>query len=600
MRTRPYERIRVQSRQMCRLRDACRFLLWLLPLVHATCLAQAESAAELLSVGQWLEVRGSYGANGSFLAARVELLQPGRYETLIGTIRGSHDAGPFTLLGQRVQLHEKTTFGGLDRSALEGTRVKVEGYYHNEERFSAREISSRGEGRDRITGRIDDIALVQTRSISGLEVGIMGYRVLIPEELQVRHDLTVAHYEFSQPRAQSIVNRNRDEDDLFGKGMWITDKLLLVGQLQARASKELEFDLDEADPENRTDFASAFRARFVYQPTPSFIAVAELNHRQLWRIDDEDGRLSRGVTKLGETYLYWIDPFGIGLDLQIGRVDFDDRREWLYDQNLDTLRAIWTGKYVRADLSYSETLSDGSPFDEAAATSMLYVSNNDYDRHLAAYVIYRDIDLEVPLRRTHFGLRAFGAWLPEQESWVEVAYMLGKREQLNSRGWAFDIGSSWWFHERFSITLGYAVGQGDDPESTTDETFRQSGLQDNNDKFSGVTSFRYYGELVDPELANLEILTAGLGWLPMQGISVDLIGHSYWQNKRSDRLVDSDIDMRPNGIYRYLGWEIDLVLGWRTSPRWDLEAVTAWFNPGNAFDQADNAALGKFQFRYKF
>lgn len=428
----------------------------------------------------------------------------------------------------------------------------------------------------------------------------MGYRVQIPEGLLVRRDLAVSSYVLSVPRAQDIVERNRDEDDQFGKGLWITDRLMVSGQIQARAINEDEFDLDKGDPEDRSDLEATFRARFVYQPAPSFFAVAELNHRELRRDDDEDGRLNDSETRFGETYLYWIDPFGIGLDIQVGRADFDDEREWIYDQNLDTVRAIWTGNKIRAELSYSETLSDGSPFDEAAANSMLYLSNNDDDRHLAGYIIHRDIDLAEPVSRTNYGLRAFGDWLPHQESWVEVAYMQGRSGQIANEGWAFDIGSTWLFHDRFAFTLGYAIGRGDDPDSTADNTFRQSGLQDNNAKFSGVTSFRYYGELVDPELANIEILTAGLGWLPKQGISVDLVGHSYRQNELSPRLVDTAIDMQPNGIDSHLGFEIDLVLGWRTDRRWDLEAVAAWFNPSNAFGQADDAALGKLQFRYRF
>ena len=391
--------------------DAFTTSTWLLLLTHGTCFAQPDFSVDIMAEGQWLEVRGSYQADGAFLAQRVDLVQPGRHEILIGTISGVQIGDHFTLLGQRVEIQEKTTFDRVDRNALDGVRVKVEGYYRSEERFSGRKISPRGKGRERITGRIDDIR----RKRKGLEVGIMGYRVLIPDDLPVRRELAVNRYLLSGPRAQAIVDRNRDEDDLFGKGVWITDRLFLAGQIQARGIKEDEFDLDEADPEDRSDLEATFRARFVYQPTASFFAVAELNHRQLLRDDDEDGRFSNGETKFGETYLYWIDSFGIGLDLQVGRVDFDDEREWLYDQNLDTLRAIWKGKNIRAELSYSETLSNGSPVDEATANSMLYLSNNDDDRHLAGYVIHRDFNLAEPIRRTNYGLRAIGDWLPEQE-----------------------------------------------------------------------------------------------------------------------------------------------------------------------------------------
>ena len=108
-------------------------LAWLLLFAAATCFAQSESSVDVLAEGHWLEVRGSYQADGSFLAQRVDLVQPGRYEILIGTISRVQDGGHFTLLGQRVEAQEKTTFGRVDRDALERVRVKVEGYYRNDE-----------------------------------------------------------------------------------------------------------------------------------------------------------------------------------------------------------------------------------------------------------------------------------------------------------------------------------------------------------------------------------------------------------------------------------------------------------------------------------
>ena len=100
---------------------------WLLLLAHATCLAQPESFVDVLAEGHWLEVRGSYQADGSFLAQRVDLVQPDRHETLIGTISGVQEGGHFTLLGQRVEVQEKTTFGRVDPTPLEGVIVTPSG-----------------------------------------------------------------------------------------------------------------------------------------------------------------------------------------------------------------------------------------------------------------------------------------------------------------------------------------------------------------------------------------------------------------------------------------------------------------------------------------
>ena len=148
--------------------------------------------------------------------------------------------------------------------------------------------------------------------------------------------------------------------------------------------------------------------------------------------------------------------------------------------------------------------------------------------------------------------------------------------------------------------MGYAYGSGGSSADGTDRTFRQTGFQDNNGRFDGVTSFRYYGELLDPELANLEVLTAGLGLHLSHNTSLDLVWHGYQQNELSTNCSDADIEAQPNGIDTDLGTEIDVVFGLRSERHWDLELVGAWFSPGDAFDNTDDAFLGKLQLRYRF
>ena len=494
------------------------------------------------------------------------------------------------------KFRKKTDIGNLNPGKLAGTRVKVEGYYRGPERFSARELDPRGEGRERVAGRIDKI---QKRR-GAIELMVMNTLINIPQDVMVEHDLAWHEYGKTEIGALAMVDVNRDEEDRFGDGYWITDNLQIAGQAQLRGLAENENNLNQRDPEDRDDMEASFRARLVYQPSASFFAIGELNYRKLYRNDDDDGRLEDSNSRLGESYFYWIDPFNKGIDLQLGRVDFDDEREWLYDQNLDTVKATWSSERLRLEVSYSETLSDGNLADESAGNSILYLSNRDEDRHIAGYLIHRDFDLAIPLKRTHAGFRASGEWHSNQESWLEVSVMDGQTGLVSNRGWAFDVGNSWRFHDHWSLTAAYAFGQGNDSNSRTDTTFRQTGLHDNNAKFDGVTSFRYYGELVDPELSNLGITTLGLAWLPSSGFSVDLVWHDYQQDKLSTRLTDTDLDMRPNGRNKELGTELDLVMGWRTQKNLDIELVMAWFNPGKAFTNADDAFLAKLQFRYRF
>jgi alginate production protein len=114
-----------------------------------------------------------------------------------------------------------------------------------------------------------------------------------------------------------------------------------------------------------------------------------------------------------------------------------------------------------------------------------------------------------------------------------------------------------------------------------------------------VTSFRYYGELVDPELANLHVATLGIGARVARRASLDLVGHYYRQDEASEFLV-SEIDEEPDGEDRDLGWEVDLVYGDRRWEVWDLELVGGYFEPGDAFSEEDGAFLGRIQVRFRF
>lgn len=561
-----------------------------------TAAADLESPLSGIREGHWLEVRGKYLGDGRFEASRVDIIHSQRYQVLIGTASAANDKARFTLLDRSVEVVEKTEFEKVTAENIAGQRIKVEGYYLGGDRFTAREVATRGPGRERITGRADRVRSAD----GGLQINLMNYTVLIPADLMVRHDESLENYVLSESRTQPVGATSRNEDDLFGEGLRIAENLLFAGLIEGRWTGENNFNLNDRRPRDRQDTQSSVRFRFIYRPSANFIGVAEVRYQGLHRNDDEDGRFYEDDVRLGETFGYWIDPLRWNMDFQLGRIDFDEKREWLFDQNLDGLKLFHFNRFFVTEFSVSTTFSNGSPRDQEALNTMLYVSNGNEDRHLAAYIIHRDFDLAVPEKQTHIGLRAHGEWLPRSDSWLEISRMNGELGALDTGGWGFDVGNTMLFDNGFNFTLGYAWGEGDDTGSPRVENFRQTGLQDNNAKFAGVTSFRYYGELADPELVNLKLMTAGIGIRFPQRISLDLVGHYYRQDRLSRRWVNSEIDKRPNGRDRELGWELDFILGWRTHPSWDVEVVGAWFHPGAAFDDGDDAFLGKLQFRYRF
>lgn len=580
---------------------AARTLIALVVLGLGSARARAQGLDDL-KVGHWVEAKGEI-EDGVVLASEVELLDVEDEQELIGTVERMISPTRFLLLGQQVHLSARTKLNDLNAGDLTGMRVKVEGHYRGPRKFSARTISARNPGRDAIEGRIDEIR----RTPGGLTLTIMKWEVRLQPgaklELELDEVDDLNGYElapleiFDTPLDES----RRDDDDDLDYSLRLGEDVYLGGQLEYGFEREDNFDLNDTRKSDQFTHDVSARVETVWEPSDHvfFLAGARLGER--WRDDEDDPDTEDSDFNVSEGYGYFRDVFQSGWDLQVGRQDFDEHREWLYDQNLDGVRATHSRPGLRLELSVSTILSGGSDRDEDNTNLMAYVSNNDLKRNLAGYVIHRFDDHNE--HATHVGARLYGEWLPDNESWIEAAWLTGE-DGVDLQGYGFDLGTTWEPASEpipgLAFTAGYALGSGDDDPTDGDDSFRQTGLQDNNDKFGGVTSFHYYGELFDPELSNMGIATLAVGVRPTRRSSLDLVLHKYDQVEAFDNLNNTELRRRPSGLDEDLGWEADLVFGSRGWNDLSLEIVGGYFEPGDAFPDADPAFLARFQLRYKF
>ncbi|MGH9390554.1 MAG: alginate export family protein, partial [Vicinamibacteria bacterium] len=187
-----------------------------------------------------------------------------------------------------------------------------------------------------------------------------------------------------------------------------------------------------------------------------------------------------------------------------------------------------------------------------------------------------------------------------------LAYAGGQDGANRIRGWGVDLGATYEFPVPWkpALTLGFAFGSGDaNPDDGTDQSFRQTGLQENEGDFGGATTFKYYGEVLDPELSNLAIFTAGIGIRPSEKFSLDLVYHYYLQNRASATIRNAGIDAEPSGRSRRLGSGIDFIVGVQELwDRLDVKLVVGYFLPGAAFPEAVGggawAVRAEVQFRF--
>ena len=132
-----------------------------------------------------------------------------------------------------------------------------------------------------------------------------------------------------------------------------------------------------------------------------------------------------------------------------------------------------------------------------------------------------------------------------------------------------------------TLAVNHARGSGDkDLNDDSDHAFRQTGLQD------PTQEFRYYGELLRPELSNLSITTATIGFGVTAESRLTLGYHHFRQVYPAAFLRDARITLRPTGQDHDIGREISLLVEMREWEDLKVVLAAATFRAGNAFGAA--------------
>jgi alginate production protein len=551
--------------------------------------ARADAGApRRLAPGSWLSVEGDFDGQGVFQAREVETTFERRaslkglldeYDPRTGNVR----FGSVRFVLDALTRIEDDAGGVLSRSDLRtGDRVKV-----------ALEMDGAGTPRVRRIRRLEGTA--PTRRIEGplesfpeRDSQRFKFRLL---GMEVQADSTTRWTGIPGPL--STVD---DEDLRPGGGIRLGRIGTLSGEVRFDYRGRENFDLTD---ELQRDVATRrYRAEieFTFPSTRRLSGMAELKGVDEQALVDEAETFDgvQDVT-LGETYLLLsgiLTPHG---SLQIGRARFDDERDWLFRRDLDALRIFFDFSRAHVEASVSEELVDpvGDRQKDIRNTLLFASLFPGRGNVLSAYLFDRsDRFLEDDGDRRDFSPRYLGIRAHRERErfwsyWLEAARADGSMGDRKLRGRAFDAGVSFTVPAGWepTLTVGYAFGSGDeDPFDDVDRTFRQTGLHLNNGKWNGVTSFRYYGQLLRPELANLHIETYALGIRPRSKTSFDLVYHRYRLDRPASRLVRSTIrDRRLNLLDLDVGREWDLVIGFEEIPHLEFEIDLGLFRAGEAF-----------------
>jgi alginate production protein len=406
---------------------------------------------------------------------------------------------------------------------------------------------------------------------------------------------------------------------MVAKALELAPGLTLKTELTFEAETQRSFDLDDSERDGFTFLEPRVNLELEIEPADQIKAIFEVEGtlREIIE-DDADDELNERKLETKQAYIEF-EPDGTDLTLAVGRQDISDDMEWLIDESLDSVRVTYEADPIGFDVYVGRqslvNLSTPAEEEELITDYAAFLRYKFSDKSYAdAYVFFRDGERfldggEITEENLLFlGVQSIGEINSQLSYWFNAAYLTGDSREGDGKvdisAFGANLGATYTFDTQLepSITLGFAYGSGDpNTDDDVDRGFRQTGLHGNSHRFNGVASFSYLGQLLDPEIGNLMIFTAGFGIKPSERSSLDLVYHYYSQVEASDDLVDTNLDMDPDGESKDIGHAFDLVFGYREIENVTVEAAVGAFVPGNAFpDGSGTAYFGQIEITYSF
>jgi hypothetical protein len=548
----------------------------------------ATSALGKLKKGDTVEAEGAWdGSKGAFRTTEIEKLKKARRPNARGaidTLDGS--SAKLTIFGREIQVSDRTVFasstgvnGGRFSDLQPGMRVEVTADVEEPGAWTATKVVWQGvRGSDKVKGTITDIRHVDG-SLEAVEIS--GLLLHVTERTELKTDYL---------EDELLGGLFSDVGDVNAPHLRLGKRLLLAGDCRLATRHEAGFTLSEEDDE-RVVTAPALTMQLAGDWGPALQSLIDVGvHGDAqW----EGGRSETAGPNLEARQAYAIlrTPGGKGAALLVGKQRIRDSREWLFDEQLDAVRLYlyWTRPVV-LEASYLPSIlpPKGESFetwdDVLLRTRFIPDSRNE----ASLYFLKRRDSSPRNRQPVYWGLSYHGRTRRVLAAWLEASLLRGEDRGRPQRAWALDGGATLTSRGRVraSVTGAYAVGSGEEkePGDPFSQEFRQTGYQDNTGRFGGFSSFQYYGEVLDPELSNIRILTLAAGLRFGSSVSLDGVYHTYRQHR-----LDNDLRAAlkpaspPNEDSPDLGRELDVIVAVRNLwKRASMSYSFGRFEPGAA------------------
>lgn len=542
---------------------------------------------EALVRGRQVEMKGRVQPDGSFEARRIRLRDSDDASKIEGTVTAVDLAARVLVVGAfDVVLSENPIVGRGDRPSsvrelAVGQVIEAKGYWAGGRlyawRLRIRETDGNGDAAVREETEIES-AIEQVDRTGGTLV-VLGRRVRLAPGGKVVD-------ERSKTNASTPGSRlRRDDDDQqvapIQFGRWLT----IGGRVGGDLKGERNFNRDEPETDDRASATGELLASALVGPNMELYARARTS--RVFPLQHEASAPSREIDLRVLEASLTVDRIGGGpVGFQIGRQRFRDAREWFFDEYLDAARIHVDLPRWRIEAAIISGIFAGPealrPRRDQRQAVVSAARKLGARTTATAFVIARD-DRNRRERPIWIGGSVEGRATRSLKYWANGAVRRGRAGEITLNSWAGDVAASYRFPlpGAPAISAGYAIGSGDDSRSDgVDGNFRQTALEDNTARFHGLKRFAYYGEVLDPELRNIEIVTASSGFTPFRHASIDVVYHRYRQRQLRRSLPSNALEASGTGRSADIGQEVDLIVAVQRFRPLDFSIVAGIFWPG--------------------
>ena len=312
---------------------------------------------------------------------------------------------------------------------------------------------------------------------------------------------------------------------------------------------------------------------------------------------------------LRELYIMSHDLNDNYLNFLIGRKVLNDGRSWYYNSSVDTIGLFNSDDLLLYDIYFGGRLNNEKTFSENDNTYGLkdtkfliaHIKYEYFIKHFIEgfYLLEHTKDLRT-LR--WYGIRADGNKKFSNSSlkyWADFALLRGNfNQKITADG--LDLGAMY-NKDTSPYIFGASFARGSGSKDGR-HNFYMPYLTNAKHKLNKIPSFRYYGEFLNPDLSNLQIISLYGNYDFKNGNTLSLSFHNYNQIKASKVLRAADMVLTPNGKSKDIGNEFDLIWYFNRPNLKHYKVVFSYFRGGSAFDDADikEAFYVYFIYRYYF